>query len=231
MAPTGTAGAPSLSVTVALDANNVPTNRLVGGSDANGNQNGGFPNTNLVYDVANRVSEVENSNGNSYYEYDSDNRRIYYKNVAGAETIYFYGVDGKKLATYTYTIVESGGSPEIQLNQQSSNVYFAGILLTSEGNRVTADRLGSVRSGGPGGLGYQAQYPYGVEYTTTANDREKYATYTRDSLTGLDYAVNRYYWSQWGRFLSPDPSGASISFGSPQSWKVHIRRWRSGQWQ
>jgi YD repeat-containing protein len=61
MAPTGTVGAPSLSVT-----------------------------------------EVENSNGNSYYEYDSDNRRIYYKNVAGAETIYFYGVDGKKLATYTY---------------------------------------------------------------------------------------------------------------------------------
>lgn len=70
---------------------------------------------------------------------------------------------------------------------------------------MTTDRLGSVRSGGPGGLGYQAQYPYGVEYTLTANDREKYATYTRDSLTGLDYATNRYYSSQWGRFLSPDP--------------------------
>jgi RHS repeat-associated protein len=67
-------------------------------------------------------------------------------------------------------------------------------------------------------LGYQAQYPYGVEYTTTANDREKYATYTRDSLTGFDYAVNRYYSSQWGRFLSPDPLTASVSLRSPQTW-------------
>jgi RHS repeat-associated protein len=65
---------------------------------------------------------------------------------------------------------------------------------------------------------YQAQYPYGVEYTLTVNDREKYATYTRDSVTGLDYAVNRYYSSQWGRFLSPDPYGGSAATGNPQSW-------------
>jgi len=89
----------------------------------------------------------------------------------------------------------------------------------AEGNFVQTDRLGSVRSGGPGGLGYQAQYPYGVEYTPqTVNDREKYATYTRDSVTGLDYAMNRYYSSQWGRFLSPDPSGGSVAPGNPQSW-------------
>jgi len=83
---------------------------------------------------------------------------------------------------------------------------------------VTTDRLGSVRSGGPGMLGYQAQFPYGAEYTVTANDREKYATYTRDSLTGLDYAMNRYYSSQWGRFLSPDPYSGSVKRGNPQSW-------------
>ena len=86
-----------------------------------------------------------------------------------------------------------------------------GKLISAEGNAVKVDRLGSVRNGGPGNLGYQAQYPYGVEYTTTANDREKYATYTRDSVTGLDYAMNRYYASQWGRFLSPDPRGGRIS--------------------
>ena len=87
-------------------------------------------------------------------------------------------------------------------------MYFLGKLISAEGYPVTTDRLGSVRHGGPGGLGYQAQFPYGVEYTPqTANDREKYATYTRDSATGLDYAMNRYYSSQWGRFLSPDPSG------------------------
>jgi RHS repeat-associated protein len=57
-----------------------------------------------------------------------------------------------------------------------------------------------------------------VEYTTTANDREKYATYTRDSLTGFDYAMNRYYSSQWGRFLSPDPAMSSVRMKNPQSW-------------
>jgi RHS repeat-associated protein len=98
-------------------------------------------------------------------------------------------------------------------------VYFAGIMVAEEGNAVVTDRLGSVRSGGPNNLGYQAQFPYGVEYApTTANDREKYATYTRDSLTGLDYAMNRYYSSQWGRFLSPDPYRGSVAPGNPQSW-------------
>jgi RHS repeat-associated protein len=109
----------------------------------------------------------------------------------------------------------------MQLNYQSSNVYFLGRLIWAEGSQVTTDRLGSVRNGGvawPGNLGYQAQYPYGVEYTLTVNDREKYATYTRDSVTGLDYAMNRYYSSVWGRFLSPDLYGGSAATGDPQSW-------------
>jgi len=84
----------------------------------------------------------------------------------------------------------------------------------AEGTFVSTDRLDSVRNGGPGNLGYQAQYPYGAEYTpTTVNDREKYATYTRDSVSGLDYAANRYYSSQWGRFLSPDPYAGSLGRG------------------
>ena len=30
--------------------------------------------------------------------------------------------------------------------------------------------------------------------------------------------MNRYYSSQWGRFLSTDPRGSGASLGSPQSW-------------
>jgi RHS repeat-associated protein len=220
MAPTGTAGAPSLSVTV-----NANTNRLTPSGtlyDNNGNLLLGFPGIELQYDAANRISEVMEGAGNSFYGYDSDNRRIYYRNTSNSETIYFYGADGKKLATYTYTIIQyqTQDDPEIQLMEQSKNVYFAGLMLTEEGNSVSTDRLGSVRSGGPGGLGYQAEYPYGVEYTVTANDREKYATYTRDSLTGFDYAVNRYYSSQWGRFLSPDPYGHA-NLTDPPTWNQY----------
>jgi RHS repeat-associated protein len=217
MQPSGTAGAPSLSTTV-----DATTNRLLVPNalyDNNGNlyrSTGGV----YVYDPANRMVEAMESAGNYFYGYDPDNRRIYYRDVNNHETIYFYGADGQKLATYTYTIIQyiTQGNPEIQLLQQSSNVYFLGKLITAENAPVTADRLGSVRSGGPGGLGYQAQYPYGVEYTLTANDREKYATYTRDSLTGFDYAVNRYYSSQWGRFLTPDPYVNSAGLGDPGGW-------------
>ena len=133
-------------------------------------------------------------------------------------TVYLYGVDGKKLGAYTVSITGNPNNQAMQLTPQSYNVYFAGMLIVAQGNTVATDRLGSVRWGGPNGLGYQAQFPYGQEYTTTANDREKYATYTRDSISGLDYAVNRYYFSQWGRFLSPDPSTGSIVLTSPQSW-------------
>ena len=234
MAPTGTAGAPSLSLTVALDSNSVPTNRInaTGVSyDNNGNQTAGFGGLSLTYDKGNRVTAVGGSQS-AAYAYDSDNRRIYSRDASGNETIYFYGADGTKLATYTSTIIiySGNGNPEIQLTQRSENVYFLGKLISAEGNLVTTDRLGSVRSGGPGGLGYQAQFPYGVEYTTTANDREKYATYTRDSVTGLDYAMNRYYSSQWGRFLSPDPYGGSAS--PRQSAKLEplrVRERRSGK--
>ena len=229
MNPTGTAGAPSLGVTVALDSNNVPTNRIAATGvsyDNNGNQTAGLGGVGLAYDVANRVSAVTGGQG-PWYAYDSDNRRIYRQDASGTETIYFYGVDGKKVATYTIGFTKTTGylgdtDYTMQLNYQSSNVYFAGRMICAEGSGVTTDRLGSVRNGGvawPGSLGYQAQYPYGVEYTPqTVNDREKYATYTRDSVTGLDYAVNRYYSSQWGRFLSPDRSWRSARLGDPQSW-------------
>ena len=119
------------------------------------------------------------------------------------------------MTSYTFTI----SAPNIVLTpaQNNGNVYFAGILLETEGNGVSTDRLGSVRNGGSGSLGYQAEYPYGIEYSLTANDREKYATYTRDSVSGLDYAVNRYYFSQWGRFISPDPYTRSLVLTNPLS--------------
>ena len=49
--------------------------------------------------------------------------------------------------------------------------------------------MGSVRASGYERMSY---YPYGEEKTSTADDREKFVTYTRDSVT-QDYADQRYY--------------------------------------
>src|SRR5205807_5365764 len=51
-----------------------------------------------------------------------------------------------------------------------------------------------------------------------ANDQVKFASYTRDSATGLDYADQRYYANTFGRFMSPDLYQSSGGPTSPQSW-------------
>ena len=54
-------------------------------------------------------------------------------------------------------------------------------------------------------------YPYGEDRgTIQPNDSLKFATYTRDTATGLDYADQRYYANNFGRFMSVDPSARSI---------------------
>jgi RHS repeat-associated protein len=73
------------------------------------------------------------------------------------------------------------------------------------------DRLGSDVRG-------TQYFPYGAEATGTASDRDKFATYYRDTATGLDYADQRYYSSTIGRFLSPDPYVASGGPANPASW-------------
>jgi len=71
---------------------------------------------------------------------------------------------------------------------ETRNKYFARILVRE------MDRLGSVSSNTDGSHRY---YPYGVEYFPSMHHTEKYATYTCDTASGLDYAMNRYYSSQW----------------------------------
>jgi hypothetical protein len=48
---------------------------------------------------------------------------------------------------------------KIQLAQQSDYVYFLGKLILAESNSVTTGRPGSVRSGGPGEMGYRIGRP------------------------------------------------------------------------
>ena len=87
--------------------------------------------------------------------------------------------------------------------------YFGGKLVKNVSGYVFADRLGSIGK----------YYPYGQERpSATANGTEKFATYFRDSDTGLDYADQRYHAPGQGRFLSPDLYPASAGASSPGTW-------------
>jgi RHS repeat-associated protein len=95
----------------------------------------------------------------------------------------------------------------------TDSVWFGGRLVQKGGTSVAApDRLGSI-----------GRYlPYGEERTgqsgNPANGNEKFATYTRDGVTGLDYADQRWYAQGQGRFLTSDPYQASAGPSDPASW-------------
>ena len=82
-----------------------------------------------------------------------------------------------------------------------------------------ADRLGSVRANGAGER--FSYYPYGEERGTSADGREKFGTYTRDSV-GVDYGDQRYYGVGTGRFGSADPYMASGGAASPSTWNRYL---------
>jgi hypothetical protein len=92
----------------------------------------------LEYDADNRLTKWTGPAGEENYRYLPDNKRVWKKAPGGAETVYFYGVGGQKLITYTLQT-----SP-VALLFQSENVYFAGKLIRANGVSVVHDRLGSV---------------------------------------------------------------------------------------
>jgi RHS repeat-associated protein len=53
---------------------------------------------------------------------------------------------------------------------------------------------------------------------TSGASGDLFATYSRDSGTGLDYADQRFYASSYGRFNSPDPFDGSATGQRPGSW-------------
>jgi len=97
----------------------------------------------------------------------------------------------------------------------SNRVYFGGMLLgTTTGYAVSdadliKDRLGSA----------QPSYAYGTDTGSgqQTSPGDDFATYWKDSSSGFEYAMNRYYSAGYGRFLTVDPFGGSARVGNPGS--------------
>ncbi len=162
------------------------------------------------------------SGGETFYGYDASNKRIYERDPRLGEVFIFFGAKGEKLGRYG---IASGCYPSgapLCFQAQVTNVWFAGRLVATTnagggGAPVYQDRLGTNRA--TGGY-YQTYYPYGDGAAGT--DSVQFATYTRDSYTGLDYADQRFYASTYGRFLTADPYRATAKSvnnpADPGSW-------------
>jgi RHS repeat-associated protein len=207
-----TAGsAPSATFNYSATNNRITTAGF--GYDSNGNMNTIPSVTGVTYDIENRMLTA----GGKTYRYTQSGQRIY-MNSGTTQEMYYFSVDGRKLGTYQPAINFDFGTGEyyISFTTMNKNVYFNGRLIVSNNQVVVTDRLGSVRANGATGTRFN-YYPYGEEYTTTTQSREKFATYFRDA-SGLDYANQRYYRSIHGGFLTPDPYRASGGPADPGSW-------------
>ena len=126
--------------------------------------------------------------------------------------VYYYGVKGERLGVYNFTVGywAGGTTPTLENSTTSTETFFGARRL------APLDRLGSARSINNTASSY---YPFGEDKSTNpAIDAWKFGTYWSDSASGLDYAVNRYYSSSLGRFLTADKYVNSAGPGRPGSW-------------
>jgi RHS repeat-associated protein len=211
-----TAGHMGTTMPLTVDA---ATNRLTTSGfshDANGNMTGmpAVPhNLTPAYDVENRT-------GGGYF--DQQNQPLCRDGQWN-----LYGPRGERLGIYTYTVtVGTNWCMDYQYNyaladatQTSRNIYFGGRLIVSNGTTVVTDPAGSARTDANSNGALFGYYPYGENIGNSPGaGGERFATYTRESGTGLDYAVSRNYAAIYGRLNTPDRYTASAGAGDPGSW-------------
>jgi len=211
-----------------------PSNRINSSGwayDAAGNQTrapagmGGWQK--FQYDAANRLVKALADDGAtvlSSYTYGGDKARLLVEE-GGLRTYYAWG----GICEY----VESGSSTTPTWSK--SYVYLGMRLLsTSQPNGTGGeilqynhpDRLGTLLVTNPtdGTSFEQVSLPFGTELSaeSTGAIKKRFTSYDRSATTGLDYAVNRHYDSQQGRFTQVDPIGIkAASLADPQSLNMY----------
>jgi RHS repeat-associated protein len=235
----------SISVQIPVDGHgnlsyDPATNRITTAGfayDAAGNQvraliSGSSNSHRFQYDAANRLVNVKSDDNQTIiasYTYGNSNQRLILEE-AGVRT--YYACDSS--AEYT----ETGSSTTPQWSK--TYVYLgARLLSTLTPNGPTGhfvqyhhpDRLGTRLVTNAQDTNYfeQQTLPFGTALNesppagaVTGSTNKRFTTYDRSLNTGLDYALNRHYDPQRGRFTQVDPIGMnSTSRENPQTLNLY----------
>lgn len=201
------------------------------------------------YDAAGNQTRVQiATNVWQRYEYDAAERLVTVKTDAGvviASYTYCYS-DARLIAEEggwrTYYVWDGPGAiaeyteatNSTQPQWSKNYIYMGGRLLATQqpvsgGERVEyhhPDRLGTrVVSNNLDATYYeQTSLPFGTALNaeSTGATNRRFTSYDRSPNTGLDYALNRSYDSQQGRFTQVDPIGMGASTqASPQTMNLY----------
>lgn len=211
-----------------------PTNHPDGWCfDASGNllaKSGSCPPTapNFVYDGENRM--VADPTVGSTYVYDGNGTRVRkcLPNCANPTSSTVFVFSGSQdIAEYDNGAAPSSPSREFI---HSDGLPGSGLLATITGGssptttyfhddhldwRISTDGTSGSPTYGQV-IGYQGHYPFGESWYSNNGNGLVFTSYQRDSESGLDYAMARYYDSTAARFCSADPLGGQLD--DPQTW-------------
>ena len=181
-------------------------NLSVGVSTKNQINNSGF-----VYDAAGNLRQEPGRT----YTYDVENRM-----TAGAGVTYFYDGDGRRVRKSNGKLYWYGMSSDALVETDNAGtsytefVFFGGKRIARRDNGAAvfyyfSNHLGSasVITNSAGSVVEESDYySFGGERAVVNNDPNpyKFTGKERDTESGLDYFIARYYSSAYGRFLSPD---------------------------
>ncbi|HEY6660206.1 MAG TPA: RHS repeat-associated core domain-containing protein, partial [Pyrinomonadaceae bacterium] len=203
--------------------------------DAAGNQvraliPGGTGSQRYQYDAANRLANVKTDDSSTVlasYTYGHSTARLI-ETVGTSRTYFVSNDDGIAVAEFT----ESGAS--VDPGWSKSYIYVGRRLLStltpngSGGEAVEyhhPDRLGTRLITTPSGSSSEnVTLPFGTVLTgeSTATTNRRFTSYDRSGASKLDYAVNRHYDSQQGRFTQVDPAGMKATkLEAPQTLNLY----------
>ncbi|MBI3658118.1 MAG: hypothetical protein HY232_17080, partial [Acidobacteria bacterium] len=195
---------PTMNLTYDSATNRITTTGY--GYDLNGNLTNAPSSTVYAYDLGNRLTSVTvGATVQGSYTYNGMGLRIS-KTVGTTQTFYFHtqvGLLGEYQRPAGTTQVPSITKEYVYRGRQALATIASGAWTYNH-----MDRLGSTRKltdGNRNVIITRDYYPFGEESASTSNNEKKFTGYYRDQESNLDYALNRYYRSDLGRFMATDP--------------------------
>jgi RHS repeat-associated protein len=175
---------------------------------------------NYTYDAENRITGA----GGYTYTYDADGNRVE-KSKGSTGTLYWYmtpgivaesDLTGALKSEYVFFDGERVARKDFPGNAIS--YYFSDHLKTAS---VITDSAGNIKED-------EDYYPWGgeLQFVNSDSNHFKFGGHERDSETGLDYMLARYYSNPLARFLTPDWGSKPITvpyanFSNPQSLNLY----------